>query len=216
MLDLTFPFKINSLFLSDFNKCSVQQQSKVPYYKSVSDFELVDLLKQNDRKAFSELYSRYAAALTGYASSKLYSLDDVHDLIQDIFISLWTNRHKLVIDSSLNAYLHSSVRYKIIDCIRKNVTREEYAIIVQTLSKHPSYNPEKEREVKDVQKIVSLAIEKLPPRVREIYQMSRNDHHTIAEIAGKLSLSEQTVKNQLSTATKAIKKTLSKFSILLL
>lgn len=185
-------------------------------YPTYSDQELVVLLKQDDRNAFAEIYGRHARSLVDFASSKLYSLDDARDLVQDLFTNIWADRHKIYVSSSLQSYLFAAVRYKIIDKIRKNVTREEYAIIVQSLSQYPNYNPEKELEAKDLQQIIDKAIEKLPSRTREIYKLSRNEHQSVSDIAKKLGLSDQTVKNQLTAAMKSLKETLNKLSILLL
>lgn len=186
------------------------------FYQANSDLELVDLLKQDDRKAFAEIYQRYARRLTDFAGSKLYSLNDASDLIQDLFTSLWEDRRKIPVNTSLQSYLFASVRYKVIDKIRKNVTREEYAIIVQSLATHTGHNPEKELEAKELKKIVDIAIAQLPPRTREIYKLSRDEHQTISEIAKQLSLSDQTVKNQLGAAMKSLREALEKLSVLLL
>lgn len=185
-------------------------------YQANSDLELVDLLKQDDRDAFAEIYRRHAHRLTDFASSKLYSLNDARDLIQDLFAGLWADRIKIPVSTSLQSYLFASVRYKVIDKIRKNVTREEYAIIVQSLAIHTGHSPEKELEAKELKKIVDIAIEQLPPRTREIYKLSRDEHQTVSEIATQLNLSDQTVKNQLTTAMKSLRETLERLSVLLL
>ncbi|WP_052496291.1 RNA polymerase sigma factor [Pedobacter lusitanus] len=185
-------------------------------YTTISDSDLINLLKKEDRKAFNEIYRRYAGNLINFASSKLYSLDDARDLIQDLFTTLWADRHKILITSSIQSYLFTAVRYKVIDKIRKNVTREEYVMIIQSLVIHPDYNPEKELEAKDLKKVMDLAILKLPPRTREIYELSRNEYQSITDIASKLNLSEQTVKNQLTTAMKILREALDKLSVLLL
>ena len=185
-------------------------------YTQLSDVELIALLKKEDRSAFAEIYRRYARKLTDFASTKLYSLDDVSDLIQDLFIGIWTDRHKLSVHSTLQSYLFTAVRYKVIDKIRRNVTREEYAMIVQSLSTYPDYHPETELEAKDLKNIVDQAIEKLSPRTKEIYKLSRDEYQSVAEIARKLNISEQTVKNQLTAAMKSLRETLHKLSVLLL
>jgi RNA polymerase sigma factor (sigma-70 family) len=53
---------------------------------------------------------------------------------------------------------------------------------------------------KELQHALSVAVNHLPAKMKEIYLLSRQQHKTIAEIAQELSLSEQTVKNQLSKA----------------
>ncbi|MEJ2883211.1 RNA polymerase sigma factor [Pedobacter sp. GR22-6] len=185
-------------------------------YSAYTDQELVFLLKEGDRFAFTEVYDRYSALLIKFAANKLYDLDDCKDLIQDLFVNLWTEREHKQFSGELKAYLYAVTRHKIIDKIRKNVTREEYSMVVQSLKEHAIYNPEKDIDAKELEKVISLAIEQLPPRVKEIYKLSRNEYMSISEIATQLNISDQTVKNQLSTAMKSLRETISRLAILLL
>jgi len=180
-------------------------------YNSLSDLELVDFLKAGDEAAFTEIYYRYAERLTGFASSKLFSLEDASDIIHEVFLKLWAERGKLKIDRNLEAYLFTLVRYRIVDKIRKNIHHEDYAAMLAALQTSLSSETEQLIAAKEIKKSVNEALEKLSPRVREIYQLSREEYLSIPEIASKLQLSEQTVKNQLSTALKYLRQSLPLF-----
>ncbi|MFP5079651.1 RNA polymerase sigma-70 factor [Pedobacter sp. JCM 36344] len=178
-------------------------------YQSLHDQQLIDLLKEDDEAAFTEIYIRYAENLVGFASSKLYCLEDAHDIIHDLFVTLWEERKTQIVHRKLESYLFTLVRYRIIDKIRRNVTREDYAGMISTLSQ--SYDPEVERQIatKELQQQVNVVLEGLSPRVKEVYKLSREEHLTIKEIAGKLEVSEQTVKNQLTVALKHLRQSLT-------
>ena len=183
-------------------------------YKSLTDLQLIHLLKEDKEGALTEIYKRYADNLTWFASSKLYGLDDARDVLHDVFVSLWEDRKKLMVDRSLEAYLFTLVRHRIIDKIRKNITREHYAEMVLAL--HVNYSTEIEQQitVKELNQHIEGALKQLSPRVKEIYHLSREDNLSIAEIAEKLKLSEQTVKNQLSSALKHLRTSLKNLSVL--
>src|ERR1035437_2995674 len=100
----------------------------------LTDEQLIILLKKGDQRAFAEIYKRYAESLAGFAASKLYNLDDARDLLHDLFVKLWKNREQLYITSGLQSYLFGIIRHRIIDKIRKNITREEYASALQSLT----------------------------------------------------------------------------------
>lgn len=185
-------------------------------YDSLTDLQLIHLLKEDDQHAFAEIYSRYSESLAGFAASKLYSMDAARDVIHDLFVKLWEDRKQLNITLKLKAYLFTGTRHRIIDEIRKNITRNEYAAMLQSLTKACEPNAEQQLAVKELQQIVKNSVGQLTPKVKEIYKLSREENLSIPEIAEKLQLSEQTVKNQLSTSLSHLRKSLSKISVLII
>lgn len=177
-------------------------------YTKLSDDQLIAFLKKDDQQAFTEIYNRYAESLAGFAASKLYNLDDARDILHDMFVKLWEGRDQLNVTSTLQSYLFAVIRHRIIDKIRKNITREEYAAMRQSLA--DGYEPGVEQQIaeKELKQQIQQALNELPPRVKEIYQLSREHNLTNKEIAEKLDLSEQTVKNQLSAALKHLRQSL--------
>ncbi|RAJ30311.1 RNA polymerase sigma factor [Pedobacter cryoconitis] len=182
-------------------------------YTRLDDFQLIELLKEDDESAFAEIYSRYAENMAGFACSKLFSLEDARDLIHDLFVKLWENRNQLVVTSNLKTYLYLLVRHRIIDKIRKNITREEYADSLKSLRYAYHNSIEQKIYLKELENTIEKSLNELSPRVKEIYQMSRVEELSIKEIAEKLGLAEQTVKNQLSTALKHLQKVLAQVSV---
>ncbi len=178
-------------------------------YNTLTDLQLIDLLKRDDEAAFAEIYNRYATTLTDFTASKLFSLEDAQDIIHDLFVKLWEDREQLNITSNLKAYLFTITRYRIIDKIRKNITREEYAVMLQALANVYQPSIEQQMAADELQQAIKNAVDELSPKIKEIYRLSREENLSIAEIAEKLKLSEQTVKNQLSTALTHIRKSLS-------
>ncbi len=182
----------------------------------LTDDELVALLKQGDERAFAEIYKRYAEKLAGFAGSKLYSLDDARDILHDIFVKLWEGRKQLHITSNLQSYLFAVIRHRIIDKIRKNITREEYASAVQSMAITYDTDAEKQVELKELKQTIRNSLDQLSPRIKEIYKLSREEGLSNREIAEKLDLSEQTVKNQLSAALKHLRQILGSAGLVVL
>lgn len=177
------------------------------------DALLRERLSYGDESAYSEIYQLYAASLIGFASSKLYSLDEARDLVQDVFVYLWDERKNKLIHSSLQSYLFAITRHRIIDHIRRNVTREKYASMVQALNYNIENNLVENIEAKDLGMAIDKVVSNLPPRTKEIYRLSRVEHKKIAEIAEILHLTDRTVKNQLTTALKVLRNSVGKLSI---
>nr|WP_121271411.1 sigma-70 family RNA polymerase sigma factor [Pedobacter schmidteae] len=184
-------------------------------YSTLSDQELTRLLSEGDEAVFTEIYHRYSPELVGWVSKKVLTLDDAHDLVHDVFIHVWLDKGRI---TDIKPYLYYLSRNKVVDYFRKNATRQEYAVLTQLIHQHnePSVNPMQSLEAKDLRENLEQAISKLPPRTKEIFKLSRYENYSIAEIAGKLGISEQTVKNQLSTALHYLKNTSTRLSILAL
>lgn len=179
------------------------------------DILLRERLRCGDENAYSEIYQLYATPLIGFASSKLYSLEEARDLVHDVFVYLWSERRKIQIHSSLQSYLFAITRHRTIDHIRRNITRKEYASMLQKLNSDIEYSLEKNIEAKNLGKVIEKIVNNLPPRTKEIYRLSRNEYKGISEIAEMLHLSDQTVKNQLTTALKFLRISLSKLSAIM-
>jgi len=170
----------------------------------IPDDRLIELLNAGDREAFKEIYERYAEKLAGFAASKLYSLDDARDVLHDVFTRLWAERQYLRISGNLQSYLFSAIRYRIIDKIRRNITREEYALLIANLEQRYAASDELLR-VKELQGIIDASLSTLPEKTQQIFQLSRRENLSIAEIATAMNLSEQTIKNQLTIALKHLR-----------
>ena len=184
--------------------------------KSYRDTDAIASLKAGDPAAFTAIYENYSERLTGFASSKLFNLNDTRDIIHDIFVKLWEDRVNLRIERNLEAYLFAMVRHRVIDKIRKNISHERYAAMLSTLevSQHPDV--EHKIAVDELDKKFRKSVDELSPRVKEIFLLSRNEELSIQEIALKLNLSEQTVKNQITYALKHLRNALTTFSITML
>lgn len=179
-----------------------------------NDTKLLQSLKSGDQSAFKTLYELYAAPLTGYAASRLASLEEARDIIHDLFVYIWDERASITITTSFKSFLFAAVRYRIIDHIRKNITRREYAKMTQCLTDDFINNTEDELNAKNLKQTLELAVNDLPSRTKEIYQLSRHGQLAVKEIACQLHLSEQTVKNQLTTALSYLRVSLERLAIL--
>lgn len=159
-----------------------------------------------DKEAFTAIYERYWEPLFVTAAKVLRSRDDAADIVQDVFLSLWNRRGELTIEGSPEAYLQTSVRYKAIHYIEKNITRRDYlAMLTETPTTDLAASAEMQLQLKQVQQAIQQAIEQMPPKMREVYQLSRQDQLTHKEIAARLGISDETVKKHIQHALQFIR-----------
>lgn len=176
----------------------------MPVYSNFSDEELTALLKQGDQIAFTEIYNRYWAEMYYHTFRMLKDEDSAKDVVQDVFSTLWLKSSALNANMKLSGHLYISVRNKVLNLVAQNKVRNDYlssvaAFITQSVNDSLLFD---EREIIE---IVEAEIKNLPPRMREIFELSRKDNLSHKEIAEKLNLSDQTVKKQVHNALKIIK-----------
>ena len=86
-------------------------------------------IRNGDQEAFSGFFEAHHVELVKYAFRFLYDQEACEDVVQEVFISLWENRNKLDIKSSLRNYLFSMVRNKCIDHLRKLSITSGYELL---------------------------------------------------------------------------------------
>jgi RNA polymerase sigma-70 factor (family 1) len=163
-------------------------------------------MSRDDQEAFTKLYRRYWEDLFVTAVKVLRGKEEASDVVQDVFLSLWNRRHELNIQCSLVAYLQTSVRYKAIHFIEKNITRRDYLSLFTDVA--VNYLPpsgEINLQLKEVQLAINITVASMPPKMQEVYRLSRQEYLSHKEIAEKLGISVGTVKKHIQHALQLIK-----------
>ncbi|TCC96280.1 RNA polymerase sigma factor [Pedobacter hiemivivus] len=176
----------------------------MPVYSNFSDEELTVLLKQEDQIAFTEIYNRYWAEMYYHTFRMLRDEDSSKDVVQDVFSTLWLKSASLNVSTKLSGHLYISVRNKVLNLVAQNKVRNDYLSSVAAFITE-STNDASVFDEQQILDLVEAEIQKLPPRMKEIFELSRKDNLSHKEIAKKLNISDQTVKKQVQNALKIIK-----------
>ncbi|NLR58453.1 sigma-70 family RNA polymerase sigma factor [Chitinophaga polysaccharea] len=180
-------------------------------YENLAETELLQLIAADNGAAYEVLYNRYWQPLFLFAYKRLKNKDESKDAVQDVFINLWKRRNTLQLTASLRTYLFTAVRYELLRKIaqsKKTSGSEEMALMPVEAATIDMLNE------KELQHALTIAIDHLPAKMKEIYLLSRHQHKPIAIIAEELSLSEQTVKNQLSKALLRLRQHLKEATVI--
>lgn len=158
---------------------------------------------KSDAQAFKTIYSKYWSQLFQYAYNVLGDKTVCEDIIQEVFISLWQKSDNLKIDN-LNAYLFKSVKYQIFKHLRNGKIADRH--LEQLVFLQSQNSIEENLAAKELDSEITMLIDRLPERCRQIFLLSRFENLSNQEISIQLGLSEQTVKNQISKALAYLRK----------
>lgn len=185
-------------------------------WSKFSDMELVGLLKEGDQYAYTEIYHRYKTLLYAFALKRLEDADESKDLIHELFLSLWARREELAITGSLSAYLYTAVRNRIIDLVARREVSDRYIQSFQHYLNKGENNTDYLVRHKELLALIEGEIAALPPKMRQVFELSRKTNCTRKEIAERLGLSEQTVKSHMQHALKLLRSKLGITTLALL
>jgi len=174
------------------------------YKQTISDGELLHSIKTEDNPAaFEMLFTRYWKELYVKACQRV-DKDVAKDLVQEVMTTLWRRRKDIFTfeDGEIGRYLFTALKYRVISHYAYTAAEIKNSALFEVLSDHIYSNS---LETKELSEFIESEINHLPARMRQVFRMSREDDLSIADIARKLNLSEQTVKNQLTEALKRLR-----------
>ncbi|HTF21376.1 MAG TPA: RNA polymerase sigma-70 factor [Chryseolinea sp.] len=172
---------------------------------SDQDNDLLLRLRQGDNAAFTLIYKSYSMKLYAVAFASLRSDETAREVVQEIFISLWINRQKIVVHQSVLAYLLGAVRFKVFNIIDKECVRSRYKKeFLQTLNLGENVT-EQIVNYNELKLAIERQIDSLPETTKNVFVMSRFQGMNNNEIAGHIHLSSKAVEYHLSKALKVLR-----------
>lgn len=182
-------------------------------YTKSTDEELIEFLSKGDKKAFDEIYGRYAEKLMGYFFKMLWQdREKAEDMVHDIFLKVINKPELFDTSRSFKTWIFS---------VACNMCKNEYKKAeVRKNTSHsydPSYQGKSEQnvlsEVQDMQfkEAYDIAIKELDVKHQEVFTLRYFESLSIKEIAEVVEANEGTVKSRLFYATKQLASKLKEF-----
>ena len=174
--------------------------------------------QNGDREAFGILYHRYFSFLI--QSSLRISSDQelVKDCIHDLFLEMWNKKINLGLPKSVRAYFYISIQRKIIRQLKRTksrTSREDLAFLPEweetglTIEKKIIAEQQSWRQQHDVYKVLNH----LSKRQKEAVYLKYFANLSYSEIAGKMSISTDSIYNLVSKAIVTMQKEITKNSL---
>ncbi len=157
-------------------------------------------------KAFDIIYKKYSRRLYGFVSRYIKQEVDTEEIVQEVFIKIWQSRDKINIYSSFESFLFTIAHNATVNLLKKRATEQKYVEHVKSLQHIvETFELTDEIHYKDLKHKFQGLLNELSPRQKQIFQLSREEGLSHKEIAEKLGISANTVKNHLVTTLSFLK-----------
>ncbi|CAL1519770.1 sigma-70 family RNA polymerase sigma factor [Chitinophaga sp. MM2321] len=164
---------------------------------------------KDSKFTIEEVYALYWKELYVAAFRRLHAAADVEDVLHDLFLSLLRTPEALEREGSIRAYLHQSLKHRIIDNYRKARIRPHLENDTSMEEAPSAIRTDAGLLTREVENCVMEEVNRMPQKMKEIYLLSREEHLPNNEIASQLNISLQTVKNQITNALKRVRTALA-------
>jgi len=179
--------------------------ARSPFTKSDTDSELIALIRNDNRDAFTTLYQRYWDKIFAVAIHRLGVEEEAEEIVQEIFLSIWTRRKSLKLTHSLATYLSVAVKYKVINHLARKHRMQLQLDELTNATPATENSTSNWLDEKELRTQLEKCINKLPEKCRIVFLLSRDENKTYAEIATELNISQKTVEAHMSKALSTLR-----------
>ena len=170
------------------------------------ELQNLDGLKNGQRSAFDFVYKKYSKSLLSRMQRMVKSPEIADELLQDVFLKVWTNRTDIDLDKSFKGWIFTIAQTTVFTYYRKlaldkKMQQHVLEVFVEFYEQTEEYIFNKER-----MQLLNSAVDQLPPQRKEIFRLCKIEGKSYQEAAELLSISPSTVSNQLVSATKSVKR----------
>ncbi|WP_439695957.1 RNA polymerase sigma factor [Mucilaginibacter sp. AW1-7] len=176
--------------------------------KPYTDQQLLDLIRTDDRSAFTELYNRYWDKTYAVALHRLEDEHEAEEVVQEVFLSIWQRRATLQLTHTVATYLAVAVKYKVINHLAKQHRRQLQHDELTITSPVVADSTADWLHEKELRQLLEKTVSQLPEKCRIVFLLSRDENKTYAEIAAELNISQKTVEAHMSKALRELRETL--------
>lgn len=180
----------------------------------MTEQELVARAKTGDQDAFAQLVEANQNRIYSLTCRMTGSPEDGADLAQEAFLRAWRTLASFQGESSFATWLYRLASNLCIDFLRREKRRsasvaavsldDESSPLSSDVPDH-SGDPQREAERRETRAMVGKALLALSDEHRQVLVLRELDGLSYTEIAGRLDLSEGTVKSRIARARNSLR-----------
>ena len=158
---------------------------------------------------FAKIFKQYYPPVKSFVRKLVKAEADAEDIAQDVFTQLWAKPDVWQSNSEVGRYIYRMAKYQSLNFLRDNARVADHGLVDAGLdlveavrSEISTVDPIIHDEA---QLLLTMTLEKMPPKRREIFMMSRFENLSNREIAERLGLSVRTVESHIYSALQELK-----------
>jgi RNA polymerase sigma-70 factor (family 1) len=170
---------------------------------------LFERMARGDESAFGAIFHHYTGLIQPFILSLTRNEDAAEEIVQDVFLTIWLNRERMAAVGNYRAYIFTASNNRVYTWLRKRA--RELRMQGELTPELPATEPGPEAAIdwKESMAIIEDAVERLPPQKKLIWRLSRGEGLSHEQIAARLGLSKNTVKNHMVAAIRLIRERLA-------
>jgi len=162
-----------------------------------------------DEKVFEGIFREYYSGLAAFALKYVRDTEIAEEIVQELFSDMWIKTDLLKIKTSIKSYLFGAVRNACLNYIKHQKVEQKYADRTRYVA--PVGESTDFLELEELKEKIASAMDKIPEKCREIFELNRFEGKRYKEIADELNLSLKTVENQMGKALKIMREELGEY-----
>lgn len=180
--------------------------------------EIVKGLQRGDEKSFEQIFHRYFELLFNYAKSYVIDKEIARELVQETFLKLWEIKTQLKTNTNIQALLFTITHNNSLNYIKRLLAKKKYIeynkkIHYEVQLNYFALNDTTSEKIifDELNEKIEIAINNLPPKCKEAFELSRFKELKYKEIAESMNISVKTVENHISEALKRIQQQIQEY-----
>ena len=170
-------------------------------------------IKRGNKQAFKKLFDDYYPILCVFSNHYIEDKEVCKDIAQDVLLAYWERKEDFNDILKVKSFLYTVTRNEIFNLFKHQKVEQEYedkimkAQLIGDLCDEDTSLLEN-LYYKEVLLLVKMALDQLPPKRRQIFEMSRFEGLSHKEIAEKLQIPLRTVEDHIYKTLTELRKVL--------
>lgn len=179
--------------------------------QNITHFTLICSLRDSQEPALCQLFELYSDKVYSLAYRLLKDQYESEDLVQEVFVKLWDARSKLDETGDIWSFLYVITKRLALNKLRETNLMRRGRIPVEECFSICGNQSDEKILTKEMATLEHLILENLPEQQKKVYLLSRMEGLTHKEIAVRINVAPNTVKNHMVQVLKTFRKYFHKF-----